>query len=159
MKLKTLKYLKTIHEAEPFSGTYLLILISRKTALIDIGKVGSMRLLKGHYCYVGSAFGPGGIKSRVNRHTRIDKALRWHIDYLRKHCTLACTYINYSNIKQESQWVARFLGNPDFQIPKHGFGSSDSHYPSHLFYSAVRPTDQQISDLLAINKLVKLIAD
>ncbi len=39
-------------------------------------------LPRGLYLYAGSAHGPGGIRSRVRRHLKADKAVRWHIDRL-----------------------------------------------------------------------------
>jgi len=67
--------------------TYVLILRLKRNRKIRIGRSkGSSPILfrAGYYAYVGSAFGPGGLKSRVKRHLRMDKKTVWHIDYLRE---------------------------------------------------------------------------
>jgi len=64
-------------------GTYALILhLSKKLERIEIGKLGRFAFDAGFYVYVGSAFGPGGLKARLQRHLRTDKPLHWHIDLL-----------------------------------------------------------------------------
>lgn len=147
---------KSVSEIQSLSGAYLLILKSQISTTIEIGKIGSMDVQKGYYFYVGSAFGPGGIKARVNRHLKHDKSLRWHIDYLRSHCLLKQVFISYSTEKQESDWVYRLLHHPSYSIAFNRFGASDSCYPSHLFYSATLATDEGISHALATEGLIKL---
>lgn len=146
---------KPVSEIQALSGTYLLILKSRKITTIEVGKIGSMDVRKGYYLYVGSAFGPGGIKARVNRHLRQNKLLRWHIDYLRNHCSLEWVLVNYNTTKKESDWVKRLLLHPAYSIAFHQFGASDSCYPSHLFFSTELPTDKEISRVLAIEDVTK----
>jgi len=34
--------------------------------------------------FVGSAFGPGGLRSRIKHHTQPVRSAHWHIDYLRQ---------------------------------------------------------------------------
>lgn len=49
------------------------------------GKLGGSvrRLAPGLYLYVGSAYGPGGLRARLRRHLEgVRKRLKWHIDYL-----------------------------------------------------------------------------
>jgi Uri superfamily endonuclease len=36
----------------------------------------------GAYLYLGSAYGPGGIRARCRRHLTQDKGKRWHVDWL-----------------------------------------------------------------------------
>lgn len=47
------------------SGTYILILSSPARSTIDVGRLGRMTLAHGYYLYVGSAFGPGGLRARI----------------------------------------------------------------------------------------------
>lgn len=63
------------------SGTYALILEAKNEKQVQIGHWGILDIKIGYYLYIGSAFGPGGIKSRVSRHFK-QKKPHWHIDYL-----------------------------------------------------------------------------
>ena len=63
-------------------GTYVIVLYLDENKSIQIGKLGQFKFKKGYYAYVGSAFGPGGLKSRIKRHIEPKKSYHWHIDYL-----------------------------------------------------------------------------
>jgi Uri superfamily endonuclease len=67
------------------AGTYALILRSHSKATTQVGRWGRINLETGYYIYIGSAFGPGGVRARVSRHFRKEKRKHWHIDYLRKY--------------------------------------------------------------------------
>ena len=75
-------------EMERFPGTYVLILWSRGVHRIRIGRLGELLTRPGFYVYVGSAFGPGGVRARVARHRRGCSRPHWHIDYLRSRTRL-----------------------------------------------------------------------
>lgn len=64
-------------------GTYLLVLRSHGEATVQVGRWGPLAVRPGVYLYVGSAFGPGGVRARVGRHLRMRKKPHWHLDYLR----------------------------------------------------------------------------
>lgn len=128
-------------------GTYLLMLSSKSNDTIQIGKLGVLRLQKGFYAYVGSAFGPGGIKARVGRHMRDEKTLRWHIDYLRRATELRYAVISYNAQRLEDEWSSKLAHSQQFEQPSEGFGASDSKQYSHLFYSA-RVSTRGIVELL-----------
>lgn len=115
-------------------GTYILCLQLKQTTQINIGKLGTFNFKKGFYFYVGSAFGPGGIRARCGHHIKIASRPRWHIDYLRQHCELE--HIIYSDEPQhlEHQWADFVLSINSVEIPAIGFGSSDCHCNSHLFF-------------------------
>ncbi|MCB1757378.1 MAG: GIY-YIG nuclease family protein, partial [Gammaproteobacteria bacterium] len=104
MAIQNIQYLKT-RTLLSDKGTYLLMLESRGHLMIEVGKRGAMALEPGFYLYVGSAFGPGGIKARVGRHLSADKPLRWHIDYLRRVTTVREVCISYDPRQLESKWV------------------------------------------------------
>ena len=72
-----------IEQARP--GTYALVLSSRSTDLIQIGRLGALQLQSGSYVYVGSALGPGGVRARLAHHLKPSRRPHWHIDYLRAH--------------------------------------------------------------------------
>ena len=63
-------------------GAYALILRLARETCLDIASLGRPVLPAGLYLYAGSAWGPGGIRARVARHLRRDKARVWHIDRL-----------------------------------------------------------------------------
>ena len=51
-----------------------------------IGAFGTFPFPNGHYVYIGSA--KKNIRSRVERHYKMDKPNRWHLDYFRPYCTI-----------------------------------------------------------------------
>ena len=65
-------------------GTYALLLRARSGGRIQIGRCGSLAVRPGWYVYVGSAFGPGGLRARLRHHCRLAERPHWHIDYLRR---------------------------------------------------------------------------
>lgn len=65
-------------------GTYALILSSATDCLLQIGRLGQLHVQPGFYVYVGSAFGPGGVRARVWHHQRSSARPHWHVDYLRR---------------------------------------------------------------------------
>lgn len=115
------------------SGTYVLILFAKNEFNVAVGKLGNFKIKKGYYVYVGSAFGPGGLKARVGRHLKKSKKLRWHIDYIRAETEIVDIHFSTSNEKLECQWAANLAENGG-ETPFKGFGSSDCKCTSHLFY-------------------------
>ncbi|WP_346911312.1 DUF123 domain-containing protein [uncultured Roseibium sp.] len=63
-------------------GTYGLLLRLAEPVTLGLARLGNPVLAPGLYLYCGSANGPGGVRARLGRHLRRDKAVRWHIDYL-----------------------------------------------------------------------------
>jgi len=126
----------------PERGTYALIMHCRKTGHTTIGKLGRVALHPGFYIYVGSALGPGGIKARVSRHRRRGKKLHWHIDYLRRHTALIETWTKAGAINCEHDWATALATR--YEIAHGRFGASDCRCLTHLFYSAVRPSPDDI---------------
>ena len=61
----------TAYESQP--GTYALILQSTINQYLGIGQLGELQVCPGIYIYIGSAFGPGGLLSRVSRHQRLSR--------------------------------------------------------------------------------------
>jgi len=116
-------------------GTYILCLKLKCTTQIQIGKLGAFEFKKGFYFYVGSAFGPGGIRARCAHHIKISAKPRWHIDYLRKHCILEDIIYSDDQRHLEHQWASMTSSIESIETPVTGFGSSDCQCPSHLFFS------------------------
>ncbi len=117
-------------QAEP--GTYALVLESQSWQQIQVGRWRALELRPGYYVYIGSAFGPGGLRARVARHFRQEKKLRWHIDYLRVHTTPLGVWLSNGPLRLEHIWATR-LARSDGFTPLPGFGSSDCRCQSHLF--------------------------
>jgi len=116
--------------AEP--GTYALLLRADAERTVEIGALGEMTIRPGVYVYVGSAFGPGGVRARVRRHARADGARHWHVDYLRSGTTLEAVWYTHDPTRRECAWAAALRRRPDADVPLDGFGASDCDCVSHL---------------------------
>jgi Uri superfamily endonuclease len=122
-------------------GTYVLVFEAKTEQKVQVGKQGVIDLKPGFYAYIGSAFGPGGLKSRIGRHLKKNKKLKWHIDYVREYLDVVDMYYSESKEKLECKWAAIFA--EDAAIPPlKGFGSSDCKCFSHFFYFKDKPTRQ-----------------
>ena len=124
---------------EPKPGTYALVLQSAHSLSLEVGRWGKLSLKPGYYIYVGSAFGPGGVRARVSRHYRADKTKRWHIDFLREQTVPYCCWYSYSPDRLEHIW-AQTIAWSKAVIMVEGFGCSDCQCCSHLFYTKKSPT-------------------
>jgi Uri superfamily endonuclease len=121
-------------------GTYALVLSSLGIKNIRIGRLGWLETDSGFYVYVGSAFGPGGLRARVSRHRRQARCRHWHIDYLRSATRLEEIWCSYDRKCREHQWARLFRQVPGASTPMRGFGASDCRCESHLFFFATRPS-------------------
>jgi Uri superfamily endonuclease len=119
-------------------GTYVLLLQAKTATAIQVGRWGNLQTRRGWYLYVGSAFGPGGIRARVARHCRTEKSLRWHIDYLRQVTQLDTAWCHQGPERHEHSWAAALMTLPGAQAVT-GFGCSDCRCTSHLAYFGRRP--------------------
>lgn len=122
------------------SGTYGLLLQAQTEQMITIGRLGAMGVRPGWYVYVGSAFGPGGVKGRVGHHLRPQTKPHWHIDYLRQVAPLVEVWYTHDPIRHEHTWASLFHQLPDATIPLPRFGASDCTCPSHLFHFPTAPS-------------------
>lgn len=114
------------------TGTYLLAMGCSDESVVEVGAQGRIALHTGVYLYAGSAFGPGGIATRVHRHARTDHPQHWHIDYIRPHCTLQGAWVSYADTKLECPWARALLDADSTCVPKKGLGSSDCGCPAHF---------------------------
>lgn len=131
-------------KSEP--GTYALILQNRSQAKAQIGRWREIDIGRGYYIYVGSAFGPGGVRARVSRHYREEKRMHWHIDYLRKFLNPLAAWYSYDDNRLEHRWAEVFCSMNEL-VPIQGFGCSDCKCYSHLFQTSTLPTMAQFSDV------------
>jgi len=121
-------------------GSYVLLMSLPEEHMIMVGALGTVRFPRSHYAYVGSAL--GGFRSRLNHHLRTDKKLHWHIDYLLTEAILDAIITGETQEKAECT-IARGLAQRFGSIP--GFGSSDCHCRSHLFFGAADMTPEAMS--------------
>lgn len=120
---------------KPLGGTYSLVLRCRQPQSISVGRLGDISFSTGYYVYVGSAFGPGGVRARVRRHARVNRTRHWHIDYVRPALSLEEVWFCHDRVRQEHRWAAAFAEAGEVV---NGFGCSDCRCPSHLFYFTSR---------------------
>jgi Uri superfamily endonuclease len=105
-------------------STYILALRSSSSHTVHIGCLGTLRVRPGYYLYIGSAFGPGGLRARIQHHARRAARPHWHIDYLRRYARLESVWYCCA-ARCEHEWAATIAGMPGAAIVLRGFGSSD----------------------------------
>ncbi len=127
------------------SGTYVLVLRLSSRTRVEIGKLGRFDLRPGYYCYVGSAFGSGGVFSRPAHLFRPVARPHWHVDHLRKVARVEEAWYTVHDRKREHQWAAVLSRMPDASIAIPRFGSSDCRYAGHLLYFRTRPTTRRFA--------------
>lgn len=115
-------------------GTYVLFIRLIKEIPIVIQKK-KLILKPGFYIYVGSAFGAGGLSSRLHRHIRKIKQKHWHIDQVTMSDYAFVEGIGISLNKKIECEIATKLSKINFLDPITNFGNSDCGIcQSHFFY-------------------------
>lgn len=124
-----------------YQGSYILILqLTAPVADLAVGRLGRFDFAAGHYLYVGSAFGPGGLPARLDHHRRAHKARpHWHIDYLRPHAQLREIWAAPGPERLECRWCRILAAHPALSAPVRGFGSRDTGCLAHLFFTPAAP--------------------
>jgi Uri superfamily endonuclease len=120
-------------------GTYTLILSSAVAKPVNIGKLGTLFVKPGFFVYVGSAFGPGGLKARIKHHINHSSRPHWHLDYLSPALKLCEIWYTYDQMRREHQWATIHSQAKKASVPLPGFGSSDCRCLSHLFFYKTKP--------------------
>jgi Uri superfamily endonuclease len=119
---------------QPLPGTYALLMHATQMKLVRVGELGLLSIQPGHFIYVGSALGPGGLSARLSHHLNPEKRFHWHIDYLLQKAVITKIWYTYNPIRQEHNWARHLQSLPGAFIPLNGFGSSDCRCQAHLFY-------------------------
>ena len=132
----------------PEFGTYALILRLHRARRMQVGKLGTFNFPAGYYAYIGSAFGPGGIRARVKHHLAVPTKPHWHIDYFRKACKPVELWINDEWAKLEHSWARLMDQLPGAERPAPRFGSSDCNCPSHLYHFTGAPSLSSFAGLV-----------
>lgn len=120
-------------------GTYVLVLDAPASGEARIGKLGSIALRGGWLLYVGSAFGPGGLRARVGRHLRKSKTLHWHIDHLLDRVDMTEVWWSSDDTKREEAWAKALRSLPWTAVPLRRFGAGDCGCEGHLVRLEERP--------------------
>jgi Uri superfamily endonuclease len=128
-------------------GTYCLLIRCCKNIEKSIGKLGIIRFARGYYFYIGS--GLNNMEKRLSRHLLKRKNKFWHIDYLTcdSNISIEKIYVIEDPARLECIKAEEFAEVLE-SVP--GFGSSDCHCRSHLFYS------KEKRDILYLEKHVVL---
>lgn len=120
--------------AEAGCGTYILLLRMATPRRLAIGRLGSFDFPAGWYAYVGSAFGSGGLRGRIQHHLRRVARPHWHIDSLRAAAPCEHIWFQAGNSRQEHAWASILGTMAGATLPAPRFGASDCNCPSHLFH-------------------------
>ena len=129
-------------------GTYVIIMQTDKAVRARVGSIGFIDIKVGHYLYIGSAFGPGGIKARVSRHYKTFKTRHWHLDYLREYLEPVEVWFTHDKQRREHDWASLLASQPKLE-PVSNFGCSDCRCNSHLFFQFPRPGVNQFRNIVA----------
>ncbi|MHA1198038.1 MAG: GIY-YIG nuclease family protein [Candidatus Heimdallarchaeaceae archaeon] len=115
-------------------GTYILLILIRENLSIIINKK-AISLEAGFYLYVGSAYGAGGLASRLHRHIRKKKKRHWHIDQVTMSSKTSVIGIGVSINNNIECLTAQILSGLDQIKPIYSFGNSDCKdtCTSHFF--------------------------
>ena len=112
-------------------GTYALLLALDAPVELEVGRLGQILFESPYYLYVGSAFGPGGLRARIGHHTQPVRYPHWHIDYLRQVADVVGIWFTADRERFECAWANAALAiRGATQVTR--FGSSDCRCQSHL---------------------------
>lgn len=115
-------------------GTYILVFRVPGKFSASIGRLGNFVFEKGVYYYVGSAFGNGGIRSRIRHHLNNAPSPHWHIDYFKIGARLESVVFSPSKNRLEHAWAEALSSTEGITPLIKGFGASDCQCQTHFFY-------------------------
>lgn len=120
------------------SGSYRLHILVNREVELKIGALGNFPFPAGYYIYSGSAM--RNLKQRLERHIRLEKSLKWHIDYLLSANNVKIIGIDEfpSENREECIRNSSLLKLPTARIVAPKFGSSDCKCVSHLIYFGLK---------------------
>lgn len=133
-------------------GIYYLMVELANEMEIEVGALGGRHFPAGYYVYAGSA--QRGLGTRLARHRRKKKPLRWHIDYLTTRGEVVEAWAFALGKDKEcgaSQQVGRLRGA---RLWVKGFGSSDCGCRGHLYYFESRPKLPASLDSIAATDII-----
>jgi Uri superfamily endonuclease len=98
--------------------TYQLQIELTQPLTLAVGRFGVFDFPAGHYVYTGSA--KRNFEARIARHLRIEKTLRWHIDYL-----LVAPGVRVTKVKRSRRDECALNAATGGRVVVAGFGASD----------------------------------
>ena len=113
-----------------------------------LGDLVRLTFRAGWYAYVGSAFGPGGLRGRLKHHISPVQKTHWHIDYLRQVAPCRAVWYLVSETAYEHIWAAALGSMPGVSIPVLRFGASDCRCEAHLFHFSELPDIDKFRQLV-----------
>ena len=120
-------------------GTYALMFKCATPFQAVAGKLGPVFLSTGYWIYVGSAFGPGGLRSRLTHHLKPSRRPHWHLDYIKSAMRPVEIWATTDAVKREHDWAMGFSALKGASRPIAGFGATDCACLSHLIHLPRRP--------------------
>ena len=120
-------------------GTYALVFHSSAPFQAVAGKLGLVFLSRGTWVYVGSAFGPGGLRSRLSHHLKPSHRPHWHIDYIKSDLRPVEIWTTTDPVKREHDWATLLSALDGASRPIEGFGATDCKCRSHLIHMTRPP--------------------
>ena len=129
----------TIQKIPSDHGTYALIYRCDTPFEAVAGKLGPVSFTTGHWVYVGSAFGPGGLKARLNHHLTPSLRPHWHLDYVKHALTPLEIWLTTDRVKHEHAWASDLGHLKGASCPIAGFGASDCTCRTHLIHLRRQP--------------------
>lgn len=120
-------------------GTYALMFRCSAPFQAVVGKLGPVLLSNGYWIYVGSAFGNGGLRSRLSHHLKPSPCPRWHLDYIKSAMRPIEIWTTTDPCRREHAWAAIFSALNKASRPIAGFGATDCTCRSHLIHLPRRP--------------------
>ncbi|MEE4113311.1 MAG: GIY-YIG nuclease family protein [Desulfobacteraceae bacterium] len=121
-------------------GTYALIFRCSVPFQAVVGKLGPVFLSSGYWIYVGSAFGPGGLRSRLSHHLKPSRRPHWHLDYIKSDLRPVEIWTTTDPLNREHDWATLLSAGNGASRPIAGFGATDCRCRSHLIHMT-RPPD------------------
>ncbi len=122
---------------EPDQGIYVLRIRLSAPLELTVGALPKRHHDPGTYWYVGSA--QRNLQSRISRHLKTDKKLRWHIDHFlaNPEARIEAVFAKPAAKSQECA-TARSLGHHGEPVPR--FGASDCRCSAHLIHTTGNAT-------------------
>lgn len=134
-----LRVMEIEHKIGNDQGTYALLFKCTRPFQALAGKLGLINVSAGYWIYVGSAFGPGGLRSRLAHHLKLSQCPHWHLDYIKSALQPMAVWATTDRVKREHTWAAVFCGLKGASRPIAGFGATDCSCRSHLSHHPQQP--------------------
>ena len=89
-------------------GTYALVFRSSAPFQAVAGRLGTVFLSSGYWIYVGSAFGAGGLRSRLSHHLKPSHRPHWHLDPIKSALVPVEIWTTTDPVGREHDWATLF---------------------------------------------------